>query len=835
MTISVPADCTAWAVNACSWREANILARDLGIPQVVAMVLAGRGISDPVAAREFLECSFSLHDPFLFSDMQGAVGTLLSGVDAGRKIVVHGDYDADGITATALLVLGLHELGGEVDWFLPSRFREGYGLSRTAVEAVVASGATVLVAVDCGVNYPDEVAFARSAGLEVIVVDHHEPGPRLPDCHLIHHVRGAYPHGELCGVGLALKVMHALHVERRGAARDQLPPGLSGYLDLVAIGTVADLAPLRDENRYYVREGLKLLNLGQREGLRALAQVSSCAGAIDSGTVAFRLAPRLNAAGRLSDPSPPLRLLLTEDPREAARLAAELHELNGARQDLERIIFESAQKQVAALPAMPSVLVLAAADWHEGVVGIVASRMVEQYQRPTVLLGIRDGVAKGSGRSIPGYDLLGGLTACGQLLTIFGGHAQAAGLTLQAEAVDEFRRALLAHAESVLSPSDLVPRYQADAVLTAEELNADTALALGSLEPFGSGNPRPRFMVVDAVLQNAECTRNGLHLRCRAQVGGVKIPAIGFGMGSRTDLTAGEEALLLGAQLKADEWHGSVRAQLVLERVASVPPRPALSGMEQMVCGPGSRGGSKRMAPGGTGGVGWPSDVRDLRGHPGRVTALAQVVGTQERCMLLTASASRTAETVWSRLPLGSMAGGDVVCVNRACQPQETIDTCRLAIVEWEAAPALVDCAKAWSHAIAFDPPFRVEQVQAVAVLRQQGCLVHLLYGEAERKETAALLKYLLHPRYAMVCIYRAMEHCSLGSDESWVAARRIAWEEARVVLADWELERAETVLKGIGLERWSLGKAKLDARQNAAYREAEADYEESVRLCLTL
>jgi single-stranded-DNA-specific exonuclease len=306
-----------WAVKPCSWREATSLSQELGIPQVAAMVLTGRGLGDPDAAREFLECTFPLPDPFLFADMQGAVQTILTAVDQGRNIVVHGDYDADGITATALLVLGLRALGANVDWYLPSRFNEGYGLSRTAVEAIVARGAAVLVTVDCGVNYPDEVALAQESGLEVIVVDHHEPGPRLPECHLIHHVKGEYPHGDLCGVGLALKLMHALHIERLGAERHRLPAGLTQSLDLVAIGTVADLAALRGENRYYVREGLKLLNLGQRVGLRALAEVSSSAGAIDSGTVAFRLAPRLNAAGRLADPSPPLELLLTENEGEA--------------------------------------------------------------------------------------------------------------------------------------------------------------------------------------------------------------------------------------------------------------------------------------------------------------------------------------------------------------------------------------------------------------------------------------------------------------------------------------------------------------------------------------
>ncbi|MBN1629003.1 MAG: DHH family phosphoesterase, partial [Thermoleophilia bacterium] len=379
MSDRVLPDQTTWVVNPYPWEESQRLADSLGIPLLAAMVLSGRGITDPEDAHMFLEGTCALPDPFLFAHMAAAVGTVSDAIDEGKRIVVHGDYDADGITATALLVLGLREFGLQPEWYLPSRFNEGYGLSRTAVEAIASEGPAVLITVDCGVNYPDEVRLAREKGLEVIVVDHHQPGPVLPDCSLIHEVAGDYPSGDLCGVGLALKVLHALHVHRLGAERATLPQALMGMLDLVAIGTIADLAPLRGENRYYVKEGLKLLAIGQRVGLRALSSVASCTGAVDSGTVAYRLAPRLNAAGRLADPSPPLRLLLTEDEEEARELAAKLHELNGLRQDVERQILEEAVRRVDALPELPPALVLAGDGWHEGVVGIVAARLVERY------------------------------------------------------------------------------------------------------------------------------------------------------------------------------------------------------------------------------------------------------------------------------------------------------------------------------------------------------------------------------------------------------------------------------------------------------------------------
>ena len=834
---------TTWAVNGCSWLDAVRLSHELGIPQVAGMVLAGRGLSDPTAAREFLECSLALPDPFLFADMQGAVDAILATLDQGLKIVVHGDYDADGITATALLVQGLRGLGADVDWYLPSRFHEGYGLSRTAVEAIVAGKASMLITVDCGVNYPDEVALARELGMDVVVVDHHEPGPRLPECHLIHRARGDYPDVGLCGVGLALKVMHALHIERLGAERHKLPPALAQSLDLVAIGTVADLAALRGENRYYVREGLKLLNLGQRVGLRELAQVSSCAGAIDSGSVAFRLAPRLNAAGRLSDPSPPLRLLLAEDQGEASKLAATLHELNGERQELERAMFEAVRQQVESLTTLPTVLVMAGSEWHEGVVGIVASRLVEQYHRPTVLLSLREGVAKGSGRSIPGYDLLSGLTDCGHMLSVFGGHAQAAGLTMQADRLEEFRAALQVHADSVLSPADLVPRYRADAFLTAEELGVDTAQALAQLEPFGSGNPRPRFLLADTVLQGIERTRNGQHLRCRAQVGGVKISAIGFGMGRAPDPEP--VPCVVGAQLRADDWQGCARAQLVLERIGSAEGhdtatdcQPDFGAVEAQAEEAGEAEDAAITAGlTRTGGCAWPTSARDLRCHPGRVTALAQVLGTGEPTVVFTSSAATTLELMRSRLPLEACVGGEIVCIDRTCSQStaQATQASGLAIVEWDAVSAVGAALNERAHVVAFDPPYRAEHMSAVSDLAGAAASVHLLYGDPERKATSQQLRYLVHPRFAMVCLYKAIQATAPTGCELFAAAGRIAWDEARVALTARELRRAHTILQELGLERLAAGKAKLDARENATYREAEAEYEECVRLCLTL
>lgn len=855
MNLPALSEHTTWKVNPCSWAASRKLADALGLPLVAAMVLAGRGFVDPEEARRFIDCDADIPDPFLFAHMEGAVAAISSAIDRGGRVVIHGDYDADGITATALMLLGLRQLGLEADWYLPSRFKEGYGLSRVAVESISSRGPGLLITVDCGVNYPEEVAFARERGLEVVVVDHHQPGPLLPDCHLIHEAAGEYPHGTLCGVGLALKVLHGVHIRRRGAAPDRLPKELEGLLDLVAVGTIADLAALTGENRYYVREGLKLIAIGQRVGLRALAGISGCTGSTDSATVAYRLAPRLNAAGRLADPSPPLLLLLTDDEREAALLAQQLHEFNGARQDVERHILEEAVGCVESAGTLPPVIVLAGEDWHEGVVGIVAARLVERYHRPAILLGVREGVARGSGRSIARFDIMQGLNACADHLTVYGGHPQAVGLTLEADRVEEFRSAIERHAASVLSPDDLVPTFRCDAVLRGDDLNADTALALAALGPFGSGNPRPRLLLVGADLQQAEATRDGSHLRCVVKLDGVKARGIGFGMGkTAADLRADGCGRLVGAQFRVDSWQGALRPEFLIEHVGSPPPAGALE------CGPwcpswaadwkddgasaaaplrSSRPVSLRLPV-----------ARDLRNLPGRTSALAQVLATGERALLVGCCLPHMLPEARERIPFSDLCDDGLVCVGRGCVtgrgiaggsgPPDVTERAGVVVTEWDVlvhAPAL---AAARTHLVAVDPPYRAEHVAAVNRLAEAGMSVHLYYGHDERQATARLLRYLVHPRFAMVCAYRALEGTRAEggqAQEAEVMARaaELAWNEARVVLGKSELSRALEIIGQLTLDQLPVGEAKLEARNIPAYVEAEAEYEECSRLCLNL
>lgn len=839
-----------WRVNPYSWAQAQELSKALGVPLAAAMVLTGRGLADPAEARRFIEGEAQVPDPFLFAHMEGAVAAVNAAIDQGKRVVIHGDYDADGITATAVMVLGLRELGLEAGWYLPSRFKEGYGLSRVAVESIASQGPALLITVDCGVNYPEEVELAKERGLEVVVVDHHRPGPVLPACHLIHELAGDYPHGTLCGVGLALKLLHGVHIRRFGATPDRLPDGLLGLLDLVAIGTIADLAALVGENRYYVREGLKLVAIGKRVGLRALATVSGCTGSTDSSTVAYRLAPRLNAAGRLADASPPLRLLLTEDESEAAVLAQQLHELNGARQDVERQILEQAVACVDSRTVTPPVIVLAGNEWHEGVVGIVAARLVERYHRPAILLCVREGVAKGSGRSIGRYDIMQGLTACADHLMVYGGHPQAVGLTLEADRVEDFRAAIEQHASLVLAPHDLIPTFRSDAVLRGEDITADTAMALASLAPFGSGNPRPRLMLVGADLQQPETTRDGSHLRCTVRVDGVRARGIGFGLGKIVAaLKQDGTGRLVGAQFQVDSWQGSVRPEFLIEHVGA----PASPDTPLFECGPGCPSwdtgqtcSADLQAPGRADGPASFSMriARDLRDLPGRAAGLAQVLATGETVLVLGCSVPHMLPEAKQRLPLADLCPGGLSCAALGCASAQTLARAKEAAVvvgEWDLAVRRPVLAAGRVHIVAADPPFRKEHLALLEQAARDGASIHLHYGRDERQTTARLLRYLVHPRFAMVCVYRALEavreEADEGAPEAVIVDRaaHLAWEEAQVVLTGEALLQALETLRFLGMDRPAPGEAKLEARNVPAYARAEADYEECSRLCQSL
>jgi len=554
----------SWKLEPVSFCEVRRLGAELGVSETVATVLVRRGLCDPADARAFLEPEGISHDPFLLGDMTVAVDRLRAAVERSEKICVHGDYDVDGICATALAVLTLRELGADVSWHLPSRFEEGYGVSAATIERLAGEGIQLILTVDCGITAAPEVEAARRLGVEMIVSDHHRPGDELPACPIVATRPSEYPFPDLCGTGVVAKLAQAL----LGADH----PAVARHADLVALATIADVVPLVDENRALATTGLRGLARTQKPGLRALMRVAGVDPAtVDATAVAFRLAPRLNAAGRLGRPDVGLHLVLSEDNHEADLLANEIETLNRDRQAVEERITREA---IAAVEAWTpeqrrrKAYVVWGEGWHEGVIGIVASRLVERYGRPVVLIAGEGDRWKGSGRSVPSFDLHAGLTACASHLERFGGHRAAAGLTIRPEELDPFAAAFAAHADGKIDEEDLVPTTRIDAVVPATALTLDLARELERLAPFGLGNPDVTLLVAGCEAVAAGTVGDGKHLRFRVRQNGRDAgSAIAFGQGGQLDRMQANGRFDVAFRLKQNRWNGTVSPQLVVRRV----------------------------------------------------------------------------------------------------------------------------------------------------------------------------------------------------------------------------------------------------------------------------
>ena len=557
------------------WRAApyevaagRALARGLGVSPVVGAILARRGFGEPEEARRFLAAGES-HDPRTLPGVPDACEQVLRHLELGSTIAVFGDYDVDGVCSTAMLLRALRALGADPLWELPTRFDEGYGLSVAAVERLAGRGVGLLVTVDCGITALEPVAAARAAGLDVIVTDHHRPGAELPDCTVVHPALGGYGCPELCASGVVLKLREALYA---AAGRD--PAEAAEDADLAALATVCDLVPLHGENRRIVREGLVALGRTPKPGLRALMEVGGVApGELSEHALGFRLGPRINAAGRMQRADAALELLLTDDPARAGEVARELDFLNRDRQEAEtKILF--AAEAAAAAQAHRAAIVVAGEGWHPGVVGIVASRLVERWRRPCVVIAMDGDSGRGSGRSVSAYDLHSGLGACSEHLARFGGHRMAAGVELDARAIDAFRRALSAHAAAALSPDDLIPVEHVDAVVPGGDLGLDLAEDLELLRPFGMGNPQPtllvpaaRFERVTPMGEEKEHSRFTL-----ATAGGARSRGVAFRSPPRDLAPAQEQAHDIALRLERNRWNGIVEPRVILRALCPTQP-----------------------------------------------------------------------------------------------------------------------------------------------------------------------------------------------------------------------------------------------------------------------
>jgi single-stranded-DNA-specific exonuclease len=557
-----------WETRAHDGAQAAALERELGVSPITARLLAIRGLSDLDVARRFLSPSLGdLHDPFRLAGMGQAVERILGAIARRERIAVHGDYDVDGVTSTVILRRALELAGADVVHFIPERMRDGYGLQPASLERLHAEGAKLAISVDCGIRGMDAARRARELGMDLIITDHHEPDVELPAAFSVINPKRhdcSYPDKNLAGVGVALKLVQAL------CGRTDRANLLPAFVKIAAIGTLADVVPLVGENRIIAKLGLGLLSRGpHRVGLRALLDVCGLTGKdIDSYHIGFVLAPRVNAAGRMSSPDIAARLLLASDEAmadEARELAALLDAENLRRQQEEAEIVAQAKKIVETDLEVGSrtVIVVAGPGWHRGVIGIVASKLVDAFHRPAIVLSIDGDVAHGSCRSIPSFDLLGGLEASGDLLTKFGGHKQAAGLTIETARIREFRSRINDHADERLGPDDLRPRLWLDGPLPFRGITAQVAEELASMAPFGAGNPSPLFTASRVEIVDGPRRVKERHLKMAFKQDGKVMRGMAWRAAEREEFVTGHrDAIDLAFSLEQDTWNGEKYLQL---------------------------------------------------------------------------------------------------------------------------------------------------------------------------------------------------------------------------------------------------------------------------------
>jgi single-stranded-DNA-specific exonuclease len=763
----------AFSLEPFSYAEARALMQALDLPEPVAVTLVRRGHRTVADARAFLEAS-ETHDPFAFESMREITATIERAVAAGLTITVHGDYDCDGVSATAILVRALRQLGGRCDWYIPDRMGDGYGLTSEGVARLAERGTGLLITADCGITCPDEVAAARAAGMEVIVTDHHEPGSSLPDCPILHPRLSGYPFGELCAAGVAHKLSAAL------LGTEEAEPDL----DLVALATVADLVPLRGENRALVRRGLAVARRGSRVGLRALCEAASVAPErLDEGDLAFRLGPRINAAGRLYRADAGVELMLTEDEARAGAIATELNRANSERRTTERAVVDAAETARAELPedlASAPGLVLAGTGWHPGVVGIAASRLAERHLVPTVLIGIdSDGHGRGSGRSIPGFDLLAALDACGEHLTRYGGHRAAAGLELDADRIAAFREAFVAHAAAV-GQDRLVSTEAIDAVVGGESLGHDVAEALERLAPFGMGNPGVRLLVPSVRVRDVRPMGDGdKHARFLLESGARTAMGVAFGVNGQLAEAKLVDPVDVSVKLELNEWNGAVEPRVVLgelyrdEAAAPEDETSAFPDAEEWRL----RFDAEREAPLGEWGAPYRShgdearEVVDRRGDSG-VAAVAALASCSEPVLVLCADALLRRELVERAADPARFGGGplaiasgrlaDEIARQRIAGVLEA--ECGVALADWAALERMPAVAADFAQVVIVDPPPFAHLEGAASA--GTGFL-HLAWGGPEVAIALRVHEEAWPRRTALAALYRVLRDRDSGSPSS--------------------------------------------------------------------
>lgn len=507
------------------------IAFDHNISEIIARVLLNRGICEKEEIDKFLHPKLeNLHDPFLLNDMEIAVDRIIECMNKKEKITIYGDYDVDGITSIATLSKFLTELGVENDYYLPNRLDEGYGLNNNALDKIAKSGTKLLITVDCGISAYEEIEYAKKLGLEVIVTDHHECPEKIPEALAVIDPKredSTYPFSSLAGVGVTFKLIYAISIKLSLDRKRYLK-----YLDIVCLGTVADIVPLVDENRIIVSFGLMLVRETKNVGLRALIEITGYT-TIDSTAISFGIAPRINACGRMGEAEIALKLLLTASVEEAKEIANKLNLLNKERQEVEKSIINEAIEMIEKDKLYnKNIIIVGNKNWHHGVIGIVASKITELYYKPSVLISFEDGIGKGSGRSIEGFDLHEALTKCGDYLEKFGGHEMAIGLTIKEENYSDFK-AKLEEITSETIDKEAVPSIKVDAIIEPKSINMDIFTSMKLLEPYGESNSSPLFVSKNLKVESVRLLSNDKHIKLTLRDGNILLSAIGFNLGDK--------------------------------------------------------------------------------------------------------------------------------------------------------------------------------------------------------------------------------------------------------------------------------------------------------------